>query len=103
LTETKQEILDEVAVLLGKPRHEVSTGSTELKQSLVDIVDSLHLDLDRDLSKPELAEAIVRASGGDWDESCDSRSTPSEGGSTVTAEGLRRVREAVRRLLARRP
>ena len=51
-------------------------------------------------SMPETAEAVARLAGVQWDTTCDSRATPSGGGSTVTAEGLRRLRSALRSLIA---
>jgi hypothetical protein len=54
--------------------------------------EALGLGHSNSLSKPRLAQAICRSAGIDWDYGCEST------GSTVTAEGLWRVREAVRLL-----
>jgi hypothetical protein len=96
--ETKQDVLNDIARIIGRDPYAVSIGSTELKAALTDIDEALRLGLDTDVSKPELAEAIARRAGLDWDEDCDSRHTPSGGGSTVTLLGLQRLREAVGKL-----
>jgi hypothetical protein len=100
---TKQEILDEIAYLVGAPIRDTSRGSTESKESLLDAAERLGVSVNPDLSKPEIAEAIARAAGIEWDVRCDSRRTPSGGGGTVTLEGLTRVRDATLRLLSRPP
>ncbi len=93
--ETKQDVIDQIASLLGTPRRLVSTGSSEPKQIFVDIIDKLELGLDSSASKPELGQRIAHALGEQWDERCDSRATESGGGSTVTLIGLQRLRDGV--------
>ena len=100
--ELKQEILDDMAAFTGRPRRSVSTGSTELKDSLIDIVEGLKLPISARLSKPALARAIAEYGGLSWDPTCDSLATRSKGGSTVTKRGLLRVRDAVRTIVDRR-
>lgn len=97
---TKQDLIYDIADAAGCPRRRLGPGSKEPKQSLVDVVEALHLPIETKQSKPRIAEAIARAGGEEWDETCDSRWTPSGGGSTVTREGLARVLTAVRRLTA---
>jgi hypothetical protein len=55
------------------------------------------LGLDTRGSMPELGERVARAGGIGWDASCDSRATPSGGGSTVTLEGLNRMLDVLER------
>jgi hypothetical protein len=49
-------------------------------------------------SMPEVGEAVARKAGVAWDKDCDSRSSTSGGGSTVTAVGLGRLVTALQRL-----
>jgi len=98
MRETKQDVLNDIAMMIGRRPYPVSVGSTELKAALTDINEALRLGLDPDVSKPELAEAIARRAELAWDLDCDSRHTPSGGGSTITLVGLQRLREAVRKL-----
>jgi len=97
MSESKQDVIDDIARLIDRPARRVSTGSTEPKTVLTDILDVLA----RELPKPELAEFIARGGGEGWDSSCDSRLSPSGGGDTVTIQGLRRVRDSVKRILGR--
>lgn len=46
-------------------------------------------------SMPVRAERVVLAAGLQWGKDCDSRSTPSGGGATVTLTGLNRLLEAI--------
>lgn len=101
-SETKQDVLNEIAHLIGRRSRTVSRGSTEPREAFEDIVDALGLKLPGALTKPQLAGAIARAGGQTWDESCHSDNTPSGGGGTITLVGDRRVREAVRELLRRK-
>lgn len=81
--------------MLGRPVRHVSTGSTEPREILEDIAAAIGVQ-DRRLPKPQFAEQLAHALGQVWDPSCDSRSAPSGGGSTVTLVGLQRLREGVR-------
>ncbi len=64
-------------------------GSKEKKAVFEAVVARLELPLDRGLSKPHLAGAIVEHAGLKWGSSCFST------GNTITAEGLERVLAAV--------
>lgn len=92
---TKQEVINRITTILQSGGLAVSTGSTEPKRLMEAIVERFGLRLDLRLSKPELAQAIATSAGIPWDERCDSRHTPSGGGSTVTLTGLRRLLAAV--------
>lgn len=93
--ETKQDVLRDIALLLGRPSRTVSTGSTEPRELFEDIASAIGVP-DVGLPKPEFAEQLSRALGQAWDPSCDSRNAPSGGGSTVTLVGLQRLREGLR-------
>jgi hypothetical protein len=95
--ESKADITTSISLLIRKAPRSLGPGSTEPKALFTDILEVLGSEL----SKPQLGEAIARAAGLSWDDSCDSRVTPSGGGDTVTTKGLMRVRDAVRRLLGR--
>lgn len=100
--ETKQDILNDIARLIGGKPRAVSRGSTEPREAFDDIVNALGLKVQPGLTKPQLAGAIARAGGQAWDDTCHSGNTPSGGGGTITLTGDRRVREAVRQLIAAR-
>ena len=85
----KSDIVKQIAQLLGVAAPAMSTGSTE-PRAIFDLVnDHLGLGLDNALGKPELARAIVEASGGRWSPDFESR------GATVTKSGLLAVLRAV--------
>ncbi len=86
--ETKEDIVREIAAIVGFDAPRMSTGSTEPRELFVLVNDNLGLGLPRDLGKSELARAISQAAGIIWTPDCESR------GATVTLEGLRRVRAA---------
>lgn len=91
---TKTDVVAEIAALIGVAAPPMSTGSKE-PRAIFDLVnDRLSLGIDGSLGKPELARAIVEASGGRWHPDCESR------GATVTLEGLRAVLRAVRFFVA---
>jgi len=92
----KQDVLDEVCDLLGRPRAMVSTGSSLPSDVFADAARAVGVGLG---SMPEVAEAIVLKAGRRWSPSFDSRATISGGGSTVTMEGLEAMRDALRILL----
>jgi hypothetical protein len=87
--QTKQEIIDEISDLIAVGRYQVSRGSTEPRQLLVDVIRQLGISADTAGTKPELAQRIVQAAGLNWDLDCESR------GSTVTRIGLIRVLDSV--------
>ena len=89
----KEEIVTEVAMLLGVSAPPMSTGSTEPKQLFTLVNDQLGLGLDPRGGKPALARGIVESAGGRWGPDCESR------GSTVTRQGLEAVAKSVRFLL----
>src|SRR5207237_701050 len=61
------------------------------RDALAQAAEVLGVGIGDDWTKPQIAEAIASAGGQIWDRSCDSRGSPSGGGSTVTLEGLNRV------------
>jgi hypothetical protein len=85
----KSDLVAEIAGLIGIDPPAMSTGSTEPKVIFVEVNTQLGLGLPSRLTKPGLARAIVEASGGHWDPTCESN------GSTVTIVGLKKVRDAV--------
>ena len=91
---SKTDIVEEIASLLGMPTPPMSTGSTEPRTIFQMVNDRLGLGLDPRLGKPELARAIVEASGATWAPDFESR------GATVTRPGLMAVLSAVRFYLA---
>jgi len=91
----KSELNNEIARLLGVIPPRMSTGSTESKELFLAINEVLGLGLNVKLSKPAMAREISEIGGLGWNPSCESR------GSTVTAEGLNHVLEAVRVLIRR--
>ena len=85
----KSDIVREIADLLGVAPPAMSTGSTEPRALFTLVNDQLGLGLDNALSKPDLARAIVEASGDKWSPDFESR------GATVTKSGLLTVLRAV--------
>lgn len=86
---SKENLIQEISMMLGMPSPKVSTGSTEPKELFVQINDLLGLAIPGNLRKPEMAQQIVELSGGTWSAQCEST------GGTVTHLGLERVRDAV--------
>lgn len=91
---TKQDVVAEIAAMIGVVPPPMSTGSTEPKDIFVSVVKVLGLGLDTTQTKPELARDIVESDGLVWSPDCESR------GGTVTLTGLERVAEVVGRLVA---
>lgn len=87
---TKEEIVTDIADLLGVEAPPMSTGSTEPKEIFHLINRELGLGLPRNLGKPELAAAIVEIAGIVWQPDYESR------GATVTKQGLEAVWRSVR-------
>jgi len=90
----KEEINDLIAEKVGFSAPRMSTGSTESRDLFIRVNVYLGLGLPPTLTKPEMARAIVEASGATWGPDCESR------GGTVTRIGLLRVLEAVEFFLA---
>ena len=93
--ETKQEIIDQISEQLGIGPFRVGMGSSEPAEFFHQVARALGIDITGATSKPEIAQRIAKFGGVPWDSTCDSRSTTSGGGSTVTNIGLRRIRDAV--------
>ena len=93
MTETKQDVMDDIAEMLGLPHEVVSSGSTEPRHFLDTVAGAMGVAHDES-TKPGLAASIAASEAQLWDASCDSTAAPSGGGSTVTLEGLRRLRAA---------
>jgi hypothetical protein len=93
---TKQEIMDETTDLLGIEHRKVGSGSSEPREFFLDVAAALRIDLPSGGSKPEFARKIAGMGGLVWDQSCDSTSSKSGGGSTVTSTGLERVLDAAK-------
>lgn len=94
---SKADEVEAIARLLGIKNPGVYRGS-----SIPDIIFQTavaRFDLPEARSMPQRAEVIARAAAVPWDAKCDSRGTPSGGGSTVTLLGLQRLRLAVSRLI----
>lgn len=85
----KDEVIEEIARLLGVESPGTSTGSTVTKQIFSHVNEVLGLGHEPSLGKTELARSIVESSGEPWLPSYEST------GSTVTLAGLRAVLEAV--------
>lgn len=85
----KIDVVADIANYIGIEVPHMSTGSTE-PRALFDAVNvELGLGLPGNLTKPEIARAIVEAAGFGW--SAKNEST----GGTVTLSGLTAVRDAV--------
>ena len=86
----KADVVRDIADAIGIDAPPMSTGSTEPKTIFLLVNDALGLGISPRKTKPELARAIVEASGEVWGASHESR------GGTVTMGGLLAVRQAVR-------
>lgn len=91
---TKQEIVTEIARLVGVPAPPMSTGSTEPRKIFSEVNTQLGLGLDSELGKPRMAQGIAEAAGLVWGPDCESE------GATVTKQGLVLVLIAVRHFVA---
>ena len=78
----KIDIVVEISRCLGVDAPSMSTGSTEPRRIFELVNERLGMGLDERLGKPQLARAIVEASGFAWHPDYESR------GATVTKEGL---------------
>ena len=82
---SKLEAVTRISSLTAGPPQTLGPGSKERKSVLTDLAAGLDLAVNTALSKPVLAEEIVTALNGTWDETCWST------GQTITLEGLNRV------------
>ncbi len=98
--ETKQDVIDEICNLLDIGPYPVGIGSTESASFLREVATYFEIDIENSSTKPAIAESVVLKAGLAWTSECDSRSSSSGGGSTVTLTGLKRLLQAVRALLA---
>jgi hypothetical protein len=95
---TKQELIDEICGLLRFGPYKLGVGSSEPAEFLSVLAQKLGVDVVGAHGKPEVARAIVESSGLQWTTDCDSSSSKSGGGSTVTTIGIGRLLQATRRL-----
>lgn len=94
----KAEEITAIASLVGIPDPGLGVGSS-VPKALFDGV-CRRLKLDGSGTMPQQAQRIVTAASIPYRaDNFDSRLTPSEGGSTVTLEGLQQIRRAVEALL----
>jgi hypothetical protein len=90
---TKQDVIDNICVILGIPTWRVSTGSTEPKGFLLAVSNSLGLSSMSNDSKPDLARRLVEASGEIWLPTYESE------GATITRSGLEAIETSIRKFL----
>lgn len=90
---TKEQVVADIAHLVGAPAPPSAHGAREPKAILVIVNERLGLGFDDRLSKPELAQAIVQSAGLSWTPDCWSRPQ------TLTKLGLERLEQAVERFL----
>lgn len=94
----KETEIAEIARLVNIPNPGLGVGSS-VPKALFDGV-CARFGIDSSGAMPAQAQRIVTTAGLPYSpDDFDSRATPSGGGSTVTLEGLRAIREAVLRLL----
>ena len=86
----KQDVVGEIAAVLGREAPKMSSGSTEPREVFDIVNEELALGFSPRLTKPQIAQAIVESTGEVWAPDFESR------GGTVTLRGLQAVREAVR-------
>lgn len=89
MTQTKTEVVAQIAEMLGVPAPHMSTGSSEPRRIFELANEVLGLGLDNSVVKPDLARGIAESAGIAWTATCESA------GSRVTLEGLLLVRDAV--------
>ncbi len=92
---TKQELVNDICRIAGIAQRKLGRGSTEPIELFVDLAVRFEVPIGDSRSKPAIARLIVEHAGGEWSNECDSRGSASGGGSTVTGEGLARLRDAV--------
>lgn len=96
-TETKQQVLDDLTAILGIRPMSLGVGSSVPSEMFREAAVIVGVPVG---TMPEICEAIVLKAGHHYDtEYFDSRTTPSGGGSTVTLDGLKAMRNALKVLL----
>lgn len=94
----KEHEISAIARLVGIPDPGLGVGSSVPKELFDGICNRFGIDPSGTM--PQQAQRIVTAANIPYNASnFDSRSTPSGGGSTVTLDGLRQIRQAVLILL----
>lgn len=94
----KQDSLTALCRLLGIAPLTVGNPGSSIPSELFDaLVDRFGVP---NGSMPAVGEAVAAKAGVPWDASCDSRTTGSGGGSTVTGPGMERLVKAVTKLQA---
>lgn len=93
--QSKQDLLVAICNLLGMPRLSVGVGSSLPSEMFTEAATVADVPGG---SMPEIGEAIAIKAGLTWSAECDSRGSLSGGGSTVTAEGLKVMLEALKKL-----
>ncbi|MFD6727466.1 hypothetical protein ACFWB5_02430 [Corynebacterium xerosis] len=81
----KKEAVRRISILTGQPDRGIGPGSTERKDSLIDIARHFDFEIDHRLSKPEYGAKLAEWLGVPWGTECWSS------GSTITLEGLNRI------------
>jgi hypothetical protein len=94
--DTKQDVLWRICDLLGLDRLTIGQGSSVPAEVFEVICARFGIATG---SMPEVGERLVRRAGLTWSEACDSRSSLSRGGSTVTKTGLDQMERALAHLL----
>ena len=89
----KQEVLNEIAAVVGIAEAAVSAGSTEPKDFLALVAFAIGIDCGPNPGKADIAKSIVEASGRPW------LPTYFSTGSTITLHGLLAIRDSVVDLL----
>ena len=87
----KIELANRITDLLGVPKVQFSTGSTEPRELF------LQVDISEARTKPAIAKKIVESAGEPWQVDYESS------GSTITLKGLEAVHSAVEFFLQNRP
>lgn len=94
--DTKQDQLNIMCDQLGIPRAKTSNGASLPSPVFAEAARQTGVT---GSSMPEIGEKIATKAGLRWGPDCDSRATPSAGGSTVTYEGLTVLNQALSKLL----
>lgn len=90
----KLEAVTRISSVTGAPPETLGPGGKERRSVLANLADGLGLDLDANLSKVELGEALGTRLGFTWDSACWSA------GNTITLTGLNRILEAAEQFLS---